>query len=1169
MSDRLAMFLGVLRFEWRYQTRQLTFAAAVAVMAALGAFLVSSGFGPSEVDVNSPYVVMFSFGLLSLVAVFVLTVFCAGAALRDVEHRMLEIVFVTPVGKPRFFLGRFVGVVLAGMSVMTVVAIVMLIAPFLMAIDPARVGPFQPTTYLWTLATLVLPNVLLVAALLFAIALLTRSAVATYVGGVAIYGLYWVAALLIDSPIMAGAGTPTPEGLARAALLDPLGLSAFFEQTRYWTPGEREVRLTSLTGHFLVNRLIWIGVAAMAIGLAYRRFALRLAPGARAAAPASPRADVPPPRTIYVPVIPGRGAWAAFGRAVQLELRHLFRGWTFLALLVLWTFVAGMEAFGQLGGGEYGTQVLPTAGILFDALQLPLLLLGSVAVVYYATEVAWRERLLGVDALIDATPTSTAVFYGAKVVALMLLPFVMALVAVMIATLVQLVIGATPVQVGVHSTLLWYGAVPVALLAVAALAFQALAPNRWIGLFAGLALAIVARRGESLGLEYPLLRYGGFPPVAHSAMDGFGAAPASFAAVALYWSSAAFLIGVLTWGIWRRGLDGGLRARVRRIRASWGRGGMTTATIAAVLFVLVGATLWRVSEANAPWESAATREKWRAEYERKYRYQYGAAQPEVIAVRTRVDLEPRAQRARVEGTYLFENRTPSTIDTIWVVVPRAATPEQLRLEGAAPAVVDARFQVYGFPLAPGMPPHGRLSLTFTSLVDEGGIRVQGPEYDITGDGTYLPSQTVYPSIGYRRFYEIPDPDRRRVLGLSPTATVPAGERAAWATLDAVVSTDTDQTALVTGTLVGRWDSAGRRYFHYVSEWPITPGFGLASARYAVRSATRAGVRLEVWYHPAHGANVDRILGAADRTLELLSARYGRYPGSVLRIAEVPSWAGFGGYAHSGLILFTEDRGFLADPRPSDVDLITRRVAHEVAHQWWGHQVDPIDGPGATILVETLTKYAEQQVIAAVHGDSAVPAMLAFEEDRYLVGRAGDGPKEPALFAAGAEQYLYYGKGAIAMHALAAVLGPAAIDRALARLVQEVGGPTGGGTTADLERLLLAEAHTPEQRNAVTEWLRRRVVDDYRVAAGTVAAGDSGYRTRFELTGRRGTSVDFTVYGGTSDAPTAIYVGRATVVDSLTQVSLLLRERPRSVVIDPDVRTIDQDRSNNRATFEGE
>src|SRR5205807_40960 len=147
-------------------------------------------------------------------------------------------------------------------------------------------------------------------------------------------------------------------------------------------------------------------------------------------------------------------------------------------------------------GGEYGSHVLPTTGLLLGAVQLPLLLVGTITIVYYAAEVAWRERVVGFDPLVDATPVPSAVLYLAKAAALCALPMVMALVAIVVGVAVQLAHGYTHVEPALWLSLLWFGGVPLALFAIGALAIQALVPNRWLGLLGGLALALVARRGE-------------------------------------------------------------------------------------------------------------------------------------------------------------------------------------------------------------------------------------------------------------------------------------------------------------------------------------------------------------------------------------------------------------------------------------------------------------------------------------------------------------------------------------------------------------------------------------------------------------------------------------------------------------------------------------------------
>ena len=68
---------------------------------------------------------------------------------------------------------------------------------------------------------------------------------------------------------------------------------------------------------------------------------------------------------------------------------------------------------------------------------------------------------------------------------------------------------------------------------------------------------------------------------------------------------------------------------------------------------------------------------------------------------------------------------------------------------------------------------------------------------------------------------------------------------------------------------------------------------------------------------------------------------------------------YGEYAQSfaGTIPYSEGIGFIADVRRDDIDYPFFVTAHEVAHQWWGHQVAPADVQGAAMLSETLRSTA--------------------------------------------------------------------------------------------------------------------------------------------------------------------------------------------------------------------
>jgi ABC-2 type transport system permease protein len=1191
------MLGDILGFEWRYHTRQLTFPVVALVFAGMAAFFVGTGYGPANVNVNASYTVAQTLGLLSLFSVFLLTIFCTSAAMRDLEHGMAEIVFSTPVGKARYLAGRFIGAVATSLVVMSLAALVLMFAPFVVRVDPARLGSLHPLFYLWALLVFVLPNMVLIASVLFAIAALSRSTLATYMGAIGIYAAYLVTALLVDSPLMAGAAPPTPEGLARAAMLDPFGLSAFFEQTRYWTPAERDVRLVALTGRMLANRAVWSGFALAVLAATYARFSLRVEGGVKRRRDRGVSRSEVAPAVTYRPVAVATAARATpaagIASSLRLELRHLLHGWTFRIFLVLWTVVITMQAIGEIGGGEYGTRLVPSTGVLLSAFHLPMLLLGTLGIVYYAAEMAWRERVVRFDALVDTTPAPGAVFYLGKVLALLALPFIMGAIAVVLGAVIQAMHGMRVVNPQLALGVLWYTAVPLALFAVGAMALQVVAPNRWIGLIAGLLFAMLSRQGASVGLEHPMLRFGAAPSVAYSEMDGFGPIAGSFSAFMLYWTCAALLLASLSALLWRRGVDPGIAERVRRLFASSGTRTRRLVAVIALPFVAIGGWLaWKTTMVEA-WHGREARLAWSADYERSYRRLASVPQPSIVGVRIGVSIFPRERRAELGGELTLENRTVQPIDSVWIARPGGVKRAIVQMASSRAARHDDRLGMSVFSLSRSLMPGDRATVSYAVSVDRGSMRAGDFGYDVAENGSVLTSMLV-PVVGYGPSHEIRDPAQRRAHGLTgePTkiraldyadtmAASPARPNAAWLTLDATISTDEDQTAFAPGRLAHSWRQDGRRHFRYVSDGPITPVYAFVSGRYAVRRATQDGVELSVWYHPAHARNVDTMLVAARRSLSMFGARYGAYPHRALRIVEVPSWSNFGAFALPGTILFTEDRGFLGEPRPGEVDLITRRIAHEVSHQWWPHRLDPADVSGASFLVETLAKNAEQLVIEAMHGPDAVADILRFDEDRYLAGRTGEREAEPPLLEVRGQEYLYYGKGGVVMSGLRDLLGAAAVDRAIARLLATRSGPNGAAVSLDFQRELLAamDDRPESERALVRQWLGGITLYDVRVDTAVVTARPGGgYHARVDLTAVKsiragasepdvlldGEAIGVALLGGSPRH--SIFVGTVPFTRGRARLMLDLPTKPLYVVADPFVRRIDRERSNNRKRF---
>ena len=1163
------MLIGIAAFEWRYVTRRVTFAAAAIVLAGLGFVLAKTGFGAQDIHVNSPYAVAYSIAFLSLTSVFALTVLVAPSLLRDTEHHMAEIVYSTAVTKTEYLLGRLAGSFLAAAAAF-VFGVAGMVAGALTH-EPERIAAYQPMGYAWAFAVLALPSMAFVAALLFTIAAVTRSTLATYIGGVVVYVLYFAAAVVAGSPLLASSGPVSAQEMAIAALVDPFGLSAIFEQTRYWTAAERDVRRLALSGSLLVNRVIWTVAAAALVALAHRAFAFRVVSGRRRA-----EQDEIGPVVVAEAYRPATVATstpaAALVSSIRLEAGALLRSWPFVAVLILWAGSAFMTVFEELRRAEYGTALFPTAGLIVQHLGQPLLLFGVLVIVYFAGELVWRERMAGVAEIVDATPASSAVFLVSKTIALWILIGVLIAVAIAVGMVLQLTSGYRPMQPHLLASLFWFGGAPLALFAVLAILIQAVAPNRHAGLLGTMAAAVVLPLGGPGAPDHPLLRYGFAGTVPYSEMNGFGPAATVFASLVAYWSAFAGLLAVFAIGIWRRGTDVSLAKRLRHVRRGLGRPAQLVAIACVLAWLGLGGRLFHQMNVVSAYQTADDRAAWRVDYERAYADVDARPQPAIAHIEAAFDLHPAERRYGIRGRYRLANRTGETITSVTVTMPSGVRVSAMTLDGRPPSGADERLRVRTFEAS--MAPGASGELAFALEVDRGPASV-GVEHDIVGNGSFVFGASVLPALGYRRAYEIDDPVERRRRGLPEQAVRPPSEPHL-ATFDLVVTAPADQVIVAPGIVRETGVTDGRGFTRFSVDRPVQPILAVAAARYAI-ARTRVGeIDVEVLHHPGHAVNVARIVAAAARSLEYCIRAYGPYPYPTLRIAETPAYDDrFGGYALPGVVYLTEDRAFLTDQRDaSRTDIVTKRTAHEVAHQWWGHQAAPAAGPGASAVVETTARYTELMVLKERYGEAAVRPTLVVELGRYLAGRRGEA--EVPLDRVENQAYIYYAKGALVMTALQALIGEARVNEGLRSVIARVNAGGSQPTASDLGDAL--RAVTPaEHRAQLEEWWSGVVLYDLRVASARAARlADGRFRVDARIEGTRtervegaettrpiADAVEIAVYADhpdRSDAP-PLYVGRHDV-HGTADVSVTVSAEPRYVVVDPNLRRIDRNPDDN-------
>ena len=78
-------------------------------------------------------------------------------------------------------------------------------------------------------------------------------------------------------------------------------------------------------------------------------------------------------------------------------------------------------------------------------------------------------------------------------------------------------------------------------------------------------------------------------------------------------------------------------------------------------------------------------------------------------------------------------------------------------------------------------------------------------------------------------------------------------------------------------------------------------------------------------------------------------------------------------------------------------MIDAVIAHEIAHQWWAHQLVGANMQGATLLSESFVEYSSLMTMKSIaKTPMAMREFIKYDHDRYLRGRSGRLKRAPYL-----------------------------------------------------------------------------------------------------------------------------------------------------------------------------
>ncbi|MEP7007989.1 MAG: M1 family aminopeptidase [Sphingomonas bacterium] len=1091
------MFLGVFRFELRYQLRNPVFGVAVVAFFLLpfGATTVDQirvG-GGGNFHKNSPFMIALEMLIFSLFYMFVSAAFVANVIVRDDETGFGPIVRATRITRTAYLIGRFSGAYVAAAVGYLAVPLGIWVGSHMWWVDSELLGPNHFSYYWVPFLWMALPNLLLTSALFFGLATATRSMMATYLGLVGFLILYTIASVVLGR-------NPAYELIG--AYSDPLGLSAFAYGTKYWTTADANSLLPPTDGMLLLNRaaIVAIAVAILATATATFRIGAKASKASRRALKLQQQlegeAAAAPVGTLPAPSFGAATAWAQLRVRTRLEMAQVFKSPAFFVLMALGLFNAGASLFDL--GELFGTPVLAITRVIITLIEQSFAIIPVIIAIYYAGELVWRERDRKVHEIIDASAIPDWAYVVPKALAVVLVLFSTLVVSVLAGMLTQLIHGYTEFELGKY--LLWYvlpDTIEFTLIAVLAVFIQALSPNKYTGWGLMVVYFIIIRvTFRNIGWGDALYNYGQGPAIPLSDMNGLGHFWIGAYWLHFYWAAFALILLVLAHALWRRGTETRLMPRLKRLPGRLKSPAGVVGAVALAAFVSSGAFIFYNTHILNHFSTPVADDKFMAEYEKALLPYEKVAQLSVKAARVAVDLRPKEPGLTATGVLTLVNNTPAPIRDVHVRMgDRTTKLVSMSLPGATliKDYPDYQYRIYRLaaPLAPG----ATTDLTFRTERTQHGFLNTGNDTKVVGNGTFVNNVEIVPSIGMDQQGLLLDRVKRRKYGL-PAELRPAKLedmsatrfnqiRTDLVTTDITITTDADQTPIAPGYKLSDTTAKGRRTARFVTDGPIQNFYSIQSARYVEKHVMHNGIDLAVYYDARHYRNVDRMLAAFAHGLDYYQPNFGPYQFRQARIIEFPDYAQFA-QAFAGTMPYSEGIGFNADlSDPEKIDYVTYVAAHELGHQWWAHQVVGADMQGSTMLTETLAQYSALMVMEKLYGRDQIRRFLKFELDRYLRGRSGDVVEEQPLYRVENQQYIHYRKGSLVMYRLKDALGEARVNAALKRYLERyrLKGPP-FPRTLDLIGEFRKGA-SPEEQALITDLFERITLYDIKTKSAVV------------------------------------------------------------------------------------
>lgn len=1042
------MFKEIFLFEIKYRFKRPATWAYFAILLIFGLFVSIGGNGPAseKVFVNSPVAIATMLSTISIFGIMLSSAIMGVPVYRDIEHKTENYYFSYPITEKGYLLGRFLG----SMSVLFLVSLGLhvgliigfAIGPFAGYEEAERFTDFNIWYYIQPTIMLYWTNFFFAGCLFFALVSSTKKVMLAYAGGAILFITYLITLTL----------TQDIENKNLVSLLDPFGLGTYQNIIQYWTPEEQNTQTVPFSGMLIWNRLIWVGLGLLA--LCYTLFSFNFQKFLNknySSKKKNDNLDVPKASAAFtkIPkVAKVFSSWLNLQLLFQLaimELKNIVRDNFFKAILIAAVLFLFFD--GWFGAPIYGTPSLPLTVYMLEVKNGTFIILIFILIVFMTGEVLHRERNVNYDQIFGALPIPNKIVYGSKFLALAMISFILVNLILVSGVINQVLKGYFNFEFEKYFIDLYLIEFSKYITFIMLAFFvHSLVTKKFMGHVIAIAIWVLFFGLNNLAdINNNLYLYSYAPGYTLSDMNSFGHFGEALFWFRTYWIACGAVLTIIGYLFWKRGTDSGFKARWHLAKERLNIKTISSLIILLIIFFGAGAFINYNTKTINKYATADEGTIGRANYEKTLGKYDKIAQPKVIDVKVLADLVPEERSATIQTNFIMVNKSNEVIDSLHLNWGAEGLLKKevvsFTLNGKAPKL-GKRYDTYGYEIyafETPLQPNDTVTLELKVTATYKGFPNEGSGADIVYNGTFL-NNNFFPSFGYnsqgeltsdqdRKKYNLPIKDYSLPVQTDAwgTSNLLFNDDADYITFEGIVSTAPNQIAIMPGNLQKEWEENGRKYYQYKMRGELDFFYNISSAEYAVHREVWTGksgekVNIEIFHHPTHTYNLDRFVKAVKHSMDYFSENYGPYQYRQMRILEFPRYSTFA-QSFPNTVPFAESFGWVGDfSDPNDLDYVYTVTSHEVAHQWWGHQITPSATRGSNQISESMAEYSSLMVMKKEYGVDAMQDFLKQELDNYLRSRANESKFEKTLLDNDNQAYVWYRKGGLILYGLQDLIG---------------------------------------------------------------------------------------------------------------------------------------------------